>query len=101
MYERLAPGGLLVIGNMKAGTDMIWPLEFIEDWSLNYRTPEEMRALVPYARGDAGAGGPARRRRGRAQDRIDRLRPLPDYPQAELTARRAAGRVPAMIAVTR
>ena len=46
MYERLAPGGLLVIGNMKAGTDMIWPLEFVEDWSLNYRTPEEMRALA-------------------------------------------------------
>jgi len=29
--ERLAPGGRLIIGNMRVGTDMVWPLEFIEN----------------------------------------------------------------------
>ena len=46
MYERLAPGGRLIIGNMRAGTDMVWPLEFIEDWTLHYRTEAELAALA-------------------------------------------------------
>ena len=34
LYEVLRPGGRLLLGNMKAGTDMLWPLELIADWSL-------------------------------------------------------------------
>ena len=50
MYERLAPGGRLIIGNMRAGTDMVWPLEFIEDWTLHYRTEAELAALAALTR---------------------------------------------------
>ena len=46
LFDRLEPGGLLVIGNMKAHTSIVWPLEFIADWSLNYRTAEDMLALA-------------------------------------------------------
>jgi hypothetical protein len=47
LYEHLTPGGLLIIGNMK-DTDIscFWPMEFICDWTVVYRTPEEMRALA-------------------------------------------------------
>lgn len=44
LYEALRPGGLLLLGNMKAGTDMLWPLELIADWSLRYRTAESVLA---------------------------------------------------------
>jgi extracellular factor (EF) 3-hydroxypalmitic acid methyl ester biosynthesis protein len=45
LYENLAPGGLLIIGNMN-DTPMsnLWPMEFITDWSLHYRSEEEMLA---------------------------------------------------------
>lgn len=52
LYEVLRPGGLLLLGNMKAGTDMIWPLEMIADWSLTYRTAE---SVLMWADGLAGA----------------------------------------------
>jgi extracellular factor (EF) 3-hydroxypalmitic acid methyl ester biosynthesis protein len=42
LYHALRPGGLLMLGNMKAGTDMVWPLELIADWSLTYRTAENV-----------------------------------------------------------
>jgi len=42
LYEALRPGGALLLGNMKAGTDMIWPLYFIADWPLEYRTAERV-----------------------------------------------------------
>ena len=42
LYRALHPGGVLMIGNMKAGTDMVWPLELIADWSLTYRTAESI-----------------------------------------------------------
>jgi SAM-dependent methyltransferase len=42
LFDLLAPGGRLIVGNMKANTDMAWPLEFIADWTLNYRTADEM-----------------------------------------------------------
>lgn len=42
LYEALRPGGALLLGNMKAGTDMIWPLYLIADWSLQYRTAESV-----------------------------------------------------------
>ncbi|MEO8718826.1 MAG: hypothetical protein ABI423_11475 [Burkholderiales bacterium] len=38
LYDALRPGGLLLLGNMKSGTDMLWPLELIADWSLHYRS---------------------------------------------------------------
>jgi hypothetical protein len=47
LYEHLAPGGLLIIGNMKdCETSCFWPMEFICDWSVVYRTADEMRALA-------------------------------------------------------
>lgn len=42
LYEALHPGGTLLLGNMKAGTDMLWPLHFIADWNLTYRTAESI-----------------------------------------------------------
>lgn len=42
LYEGLRPGGALLLGNMKAGTDMLWPLYLIADWSLEYRTAESV-----------------------------------------------------------
>jgi len=44
LYEALGPGGLLLLGNMKSGTDMLWPLELIADWSLRYRSAESVLA---------------------------------------------------------
>ena len=47
LYDRLAPGGLLVIGNMrKTALSNLWPMEFICDWSVNYRDESAMRAMV-------------------------------------------------------
>jgi extracellular factor (EF) 3-hydroxypalmitic acid methyl ester biosynthesis protein len=42
LYDALRPGGALLLGNMKLGTDMAWPLEFIADWSLIYRGAERV-----------------------------------------------------------
>jgi hypothetical protein len=45
LYETLAPGGLLVIGNMNdTGLSNYWPMEFIADWTLYYRTEAQMLA---------------------------------------------------------
>ena len=44
LYQALRPGGHLLLGNMKAGTDMLWPLELIADWSLRYRNAESILA---------------------------------------------------------
>jgi hypothetical protein len=45
LYETLAPGGLLVIGNMnETGMSNLWPMEFITDWSLYYRSEAQMTA---------------------------------------------------------
>ncbi len=47
LYRRLAPGGLLVVGNMKdTPIGNLWPLEFVSDWSLNYRTDTQMRDMA-------------------------------------------------------
>jgi hypothetical protein len=55
LYERLAPGGLLIIGNMN-DTELsnLWPMEFICDWHLFYRTEKEMLGWV-----EGMAGGQA------------------------------------------
>jgi hypothetical protein len=47
LVEQLRPGGLLMVANMRkwAGSIM-WPLEYLADWSLIYRTENEMRALA-------------------------------------------------------
>lgn len=47
LYEQLTPGGQLIIANVKVGRETcMWPLEFITDWSLVYRTEEDMRSMV-------------------------------------------------------
>jgi hypothetical protein len=47
LYEALAPGGLLVIGNMnETGLSNLWPMEFIVDWTLYYRSDAQMLAWV-------------------------------------------------------
>jgi hypothetical protein len=43
LYETLAPNGLLIIGNMnETPLSNLWPMEFIADWSLYYRTETDM-----------------------------------------------------------
>jgi extracellular factor (EF) 3-hydroxypalmitic acid methyl ester biosynthesis protein len=45
LYDALASGGLLVIGNMnETPLSNLWPMEFIADWTLIYRGDAEMRA---------------------------------------------------------
>jgi hypothetical protein len=45
LYETLAPGGLLIIGNMNdTGLSNLWPMEFLTDWTLYYRTDAQMVA---------------------------------------------------------
>jgi SAM-dependent methyltransferase len=47
LYRQLAPGGLLVVGNMRdTPTGNLWPMEFVCDWTLNYRSEAEMWALA-------------------------------------------------------
>ncbi|SLN13487.1 class I SAM-dependent methyltransferase [Oceanibacterium hippocampi] len=47
LYEHLTPGGTIVIGNMKDGPEAVeWPLEFVADWSLIYRTEDDMRDMA-------------------------------------------------------
>ena len=43
LYERLAPGGMLIIGNMnETELSNLWPMEFICDWHLYYRNEKDM-----------------------------------------------------------
>jgi hypothetical protein len=45
LYETLAPGGLLIIGNMNdTGLSNLWPMEYITDWTLYYRSEAQMLA---------------------------------------------------------
>ncbi len=47
LFEQLKPGGLLVVANMRKWPGSImWPLEYVADWSLVYRTENEMRDLA-------------------------------------------------------
>jgi SAM-dependent methyltransferase len=46
LYERVAPGGLLAIGNALAPNDWFWSPECVLDWTLLYRTREEMLRLA-------------------------------------------------------
>lgn len=45
-YERVAPGGRLVVGNAADARDARWLPEFVLDWTMVYRTPEQMAALI-------------------------------------------------------
>lgn len=46
LYAQVAPGGKLIIANVKQGRETCqWPLEFVTDWSLVYRTEADMRAM--------------------------------------------------------
>lgn len=52
LYERLAPGGLLIIGNMnEVELSNLWPMEFLTDWHLFYRTDAEMLAWTETMQG--------------------------------------------------
>lgn len=47
LYEKLEPGGLLVVGNMSDSiSGCMWTTEFITDWRLIHRSEAEMRALA-------------------------------------------------------
>lgn len=47
LYDLVAPGGLLIVGNMnETPLSNLWPMEFITDWSLYYRTDEQMLAWM-------------------------------------------------------
>jgi extracellular factor (EF) 3-hydroxypalmitic acid methyl ester biosynthesis protein len=47
LYDKLAPGGTVVIGNMAdvPGSNL-WPMEFLCDWTLHYRTEEQMAEMA-------------------------------------------------------
>ena len=43
LYGLLAPGGLMILGNMnETPLSILWPMEFIADWSLYYRSEADM-----------------------------------------------------------
>ena len=45
LYDTLASGGLMIIGNMNdTALSNLWPMEFITDWSLYYRSDADMLA---------------------------------------------------------
>lgn len=45
LYNTLARGGLLIIGNMnETSLSNHWPMEFIADWTLHYRSEAQMLA---------------------------------------------------------
>jgi SAM-dependent methyltransferase len=47
LYQHLAPGGTLIVGNMmKTNVGNLWPMEFITDWNIIYRDHAEMEALT-------------------------------------------------------
>ncbi|HEY4343800.1 MAG TPA: class I SAM-dependent methyltransferase [Parvibaculum sp.] len=46
LYAQVAPGGKLIIANVKQGRETCqWPLEMVTDWSLIYRSEADMRAM--------------------------------------------------------
>jgi len=50
LFDLLAPGGLLAIGNAVAPNEFFWAAELLGDWTLFYRSEKEMldlAALLP------------------------------------------------------
>jgi len=45
LYELLAPGGLMSVGNAVGPQDCFWTPEFLGDWSMIYRTREDVLRL--------------------------------------------------------
>ena len=53
LYDYVRPGGQVIIGNVnERPTGMMWALEYVTDWSLYFRTEEQMHAI---AEGISGA----------------------------------------------
>ncbi|MBK7976400.1 MAG: class I SAM-dependent methyltransferase [Deltaproteobacteria bacterium] len=46
LYDRLRPGGLLVVGNAVGPNQDYWSPEFVLDWSMIYRTADQLRAMA-------------------------------------------------------
>ncbi|MGE5785497.1 MAG: hypothetical protein ACM3ZE_12935, partial [Myxococcales bacterium] len=46
LYQRLRPGGQLVIGNVRRTKGVSWSLDYWMDWPLIYRSKEEMLAIA-------------------------------------------------------
>lgn len=47
LYDFVKPGGRVIVGNVNnQPTGMMWPLEYITDWSLYFRNEDEMRAMA-------------------------------------------------------
>lgn len=54
LYDRLKPGGSIVVGNMRQSDDSLeWLLDYVTDWKLEYRTEEEMLAMAGKIEADA------------------------------------------------
>ncbi len=53
LYNQLAPGGLLLIGNAVGPNSYFWSLEFLLDWTLLYRTRDEMKRMAAKLPSDA------------------------------------------------
>lgn len=57
LYQNLAPGGTLIVGNMmKTPVGNLWPMEFICDWNIKYRDNAEMEALATDISGAENVG---------------------------------------------
>jgi hypothetical protein len=46
MYEVLEVGGIIAIGNAVAPNEFFWEPEFVMDWTMLYRTRDEMSRLA-------------------------------------------------------
>lgn len=47
LYDRVVPGGKLLLANLRdSDASTLWPMEFIVDWSVSYRSEQEMLSLV-------------------------------------------------------
>jgi SAM-dependent methyltransferase len=46
LFDLLAPGGLIAVGNARAPNKFFWAAEFLADWTLLYRTETEMLGLA-------------------------------------------------------
>lgn len=47
LYQMIEPGGAVVIGNVNNGaTGMMWPSEYLVDWTLYFRDEGEMRDMA-------------------------------------------------------
>jgi extracellular factor (EF) 3-hydroxypalmitic acid methyl ester biosynthesis protein len=55
LFEQLAPGGRLVVGNYHAENPSRWYMAYWLDWALYYRTEEEFLALAGKLQGHSAA----------------------------------------------